>query len=134
MRKANKVLAVALMAAAFGNFYYWYRHFMGGSDAIVTNARWYSTFEAAFPAADAWMSFCAIAAGIGFWLDRSWAPRFGLLAASAFFYLAAMDITFNIENGMYALIASNEAMKYEVLINLVCLTIGTWTLLASWRR
>src|ERR1700761_7802394 len=132
MRVGERMLGASLIAAALGNFYYWYRHFMGGSDAIATDARWYATFEAAFPVADTWLSLCAILASIGFWLGRSWAGKFGLLAASAFLYLAAMDITFNIENGMYALFASNEAMKYEVLIKPVCVILGVWTLIVSW--
>jgi uncharacterized membrane protein (DUF2068 family) len=134
MRIADRILSVALFAASFGNLYYWYRHFMGGSDAIATNAHWYTTFESSFPVADAWMTACAVLAGIGLWLGRSWGARFGLMAASAFFYLAAMDITFNIENGMYVLFASNEAIRYEVLINAICIILGTWTLIVSWRR
>ncbi|HEX4534289.1 MAG TPA: hypothetical protein VH000_08655, partial [Rhizomicrobium sp.] len=101
---------------------------------MVTNARWYTAFESAFPIADGWLAICAALAGIGLWLDRPWGPRFGLMAASAILYLAAMDITFDIENGMYALTSSNAAMKFEIFINISCIILGVWTLIASWRK
>ncbi len=41
----------------------------------------------------------------------------GLLAGSALLYLAAMDVTFDVENNMYALAAVNDAMKFEIFIN-----------------
>jgi hypothetical protein len=56
------------------------------------------------------------------------------MAASAFFYLAAMDITFDVENGMYAMAAANDAMKFEIFINVSCLILGVWTLAVSWRK
>ena len=56
------------------------------------------------------------------------------MAASAFFYLAAMDITFDVENGMYAMAAANDAMKFEIFINVSCLILGLWTLVVSWRK
>ena len=51
-----------------------------------------------------------------------------------FFYLAAMDITFDVENGMYAMAAANDAMKFEIFINISCLILGLWTLVVSWRK
>ena len=48
-------------------------------------------------------------------------------------YLAAMDITFDVENGMYRLITTNDAMKFEVFINASCVVLGIWTLVACWR-
>jgi hypothetical protein len=133
MRLAERVLGAFLIVAALVTAYYWWSYFTGG-DVMVTNARWYKAFESSFPVADGWMSICAALAGIGLWLGRPWGPRFGLMAASAVLYLAAMDITFDIENGMYALISGNDAMKFEVFINITCLILGVWTLIVSWRR
>ena len=134
MRIADRVLSVLLVVAAIVTGYYWWSYFVGGGDVMVSTARWYTAFESSFPVADAWMSLCAAVAGIGLWLDRPWGARFGLMAASAIFYLAAMDITFDIENGMYALTDGNDAMKFEVFINVTCLILGVWTLIVSWRR
>ncbi len=35
---------------------------------------------------------------------------------------------------MYALAAVNDAMKFEIFINVTTLALGVWTILASWRR
>ncbi len=134
MKIADRVLAALLVVAALVTGYYWWSYFVGGGDVMVTNARWYTAFESAFPIADGWMAICAALAGIGLWLGRPSGPRFGLMAASAILYLAAMDITFDIENGMYALTSGNDAMKFEVFINITCLILGVWTLIVSWRR
>jgi hypothetical protein len=56
------------------------------------------------------------------------------MAAAMFFYLAAMDITFDIENGMYAMAMSNDAMRFEIFINASSIILGVWTLIVSWRR
>jgi hypothetical protein len=45
-----------------------------------------------------------------------------------------MDITFDVENGMYALAAANDAMKFEIFINATTLILGVWTILACWKR
>jgi hypothetical protein len=134
MRIADRVLSVLLIVAAIVTGYYWWSYFVGGGDVMVSHARWYTAFESSFPVADAWLSICAALAGVGLWLDKPWGARFGLMAASATFYLAAMDITFDIENGMYALTAGNDAMKFEVFINITCIILGVWTLITSWRR
>ncbi len=75
-----------------------------------------------------------LAAGIGLWNDKAWGARAGLLAGSALLYLAAMDITFDVENGMYAMAATNDAMKFEAFINATTLLLGIWTVVLSWRR
>jgi hypothetical protein len=133
MKIADRVLAALLLLAALVTAYYWCSYFTGG-DVMVTNARWYTAFESSFPVADGWMVLCAAIAAVGLVLQRPWGARFGLMAASAILYLAAMDITFDVENGMYALAATNDAMKFEVFINVTCLVLGVWTLAASWRR
>ena len=71
---------------------------------------------------------------MGLILGRPLGPRFGLMAGAAILYLAAMDITFDVENGMYALAATSNAMKFEIFINATCVILGAWTLLVSWRR
>ncbi len=133
MRNAERVLGVLLIAAAAVTAYYWWSYFHGG-DVRVIDARWYTAFESSFPVADGWMALCAAIAGIGFLFDRRWAAPFGLLAASAVLYLAAMDITFDVENGMYALASANDAMKFEIFINATCVILGVATLLVSWHR
>jgi len=133
MRIGDKVLSALLILGAAVTAFYWWSYFTGG-DVMVSQERWYTAFESSFPVADGWMALCMLGAGIGLWTGTSWGAKLGLLAGSALIYLAAMDITFDFENGMYALAATNDAMKFEVFINATTLILGGWTILASWRR
>src|SRR5215470_14976806 len=130
---ANRALGVVLILGAVVTVLYWLSYFTGG-EVMASHERWYTAFEASFPAADGWMALCMAGAGAGFLTGRSWAAAAGLMAASALIYLAAMDIAFNVENGMYALAEANDAMKFEAFINLTSAALGVWTLLASWRQ
>jgi hypothetical protein len=128
---AKRVLGALLIVAAAVTGLYWWSYFSGG-DVMASHERWYTAFESSFPAADGWMALCMAAAGFGFLTKRGWAQPLGLMAGSALIYLAAMDITFNVENGMYALAAANSAMQFEVFINATSAFLGVWTLFASW--
>jgi hypothetical protein len=130
---ANRVLGALLIVGAIVTGLYWWSYFTGG-DVMASHERWYTAFESSFPIADGWMALCMAAAGAGFAMKRGWAAPTGLMAGAALIYLAAMDITFNVENGMYALASANDAMKFEVFINVTTLFLGVWTLAASWPR
>jgi hypothetical protein len=133
LRKSEIALAALLIAGAAVTALYWWSYFSGGG-VMASHERWYTAFESSFPAADGWMALCMLAAGIGLLLDRPWAARAGLLAGSALLYLAAMDITFDVENGMYALAAKSGAMQFEIFINATTLIPGVWTILACWKQ
>ena len=133
MKITDRILGALLILAALVTAYYWWSYFTGG-DVMVLHDRWYTAFESSFPVADGWLSLCSLIAGLGFFFGNKFAAPFGLMAASAFFYLAAMDMTFDVENHMYALAATNDAMKFEVFINVSCLILGVWTLVASRRK
>jgi hypothetical protein len=133
MKIIDRLLAVLLIIGAAVTAYYWYSYFTGG-DVMVSHERWYTAFESSFPIADGWMALCMAAAGVGLWRGDAWGARAGLLAGSALIYLAAMDITFDVENHMYALAAVNDAMKFEIFINVTTLALGAWTILTAWRR
>ena len=130
---ARKTLAVLLNVGAAVTMFYWWSYFTGG-DVMASHERWYTAFESSFPAADTAMALAMVVAGIGLWSGKSWGARAGLLAGSALIYLAAMDITFDAENGMYALATVSDAMKFEIFINVTTLILGTWTILACWSR
>jgi hypothetical protein len=133
MRLAERILGVLLIVAALVTAYYWWSYFHGG-DVRVIDARWYTAFESSFPVADGWMALCSALAGVSFLTGNRYAAPFGFMAASAIIYLACMDITFDIENGMYAMASANDAMKFEIFINVTCVILGAATLLVSWRR
>lgn len=132
MKTAERFLGILLVIAAAITAFYWWSYYTGG-DVRVIDERWYTAFESSFPVADGLMALFAALAGVGFLLGRPWAARFGLMAAASILYLAAMDITFDVENGMYALAAANDAMKFEIFINVTCVLLGVITLIVSWR-
>ena len=129
----TRILAALLIVGALVTAFYWWSYFTGG-DVMVLHDRWYTAFESSFPIADGWMALCMLAAGIGLWRGDAWGARAGLLAGSALLYLAAMDITFDVENGMYAQLAASDAMKFELLINVWSLALGAATILFCWKR
>ena len=129
----NRILAASLIIGAIVTVYYWYSYFTGG-DVMVLRDRWYTAFESSFPVADGWMALCMLAAGIGLWTRKPWGPRFGLMAGATLLYLAAMDVTFDVGNRMYALAPVNDAMKFEIFINAASALLGFATLAVSWRR
>ena len=129
----TRILSALLIVGALVTAFYWWSYFTGG-DVMVLQDRWYTAFESSFPVADGWMALCMFTAGLGLWSGKSWGARAGLLAGSALLYLAAMDITFDVENGMYAMAATNDAMKFEVFINVTTVLLAVWTLLVCWKR
>ncbi|HEX3809674.1 MAG TPA: hypothetical protein VHW02_08210 [Rhizomicrobium sp.] len=133
MRTVERILSILLLIGASVTAYYWWSYFHGG-DVRVVDARWYTAFESSFPVADGWMSLCAALAGIGLLLNRPFGARFGLMAGATLLYLAAMDVTFDVENGMYALAAANDAMKFEIFINVTCVLLGIAAIVLSWRK
>jgi len=133
MKRSDRILSALLLLGAAVTIAYWVNYFVAGDVRVVPDL-WYSAFEDAFPVADGWMTLCLIGAGIGFWRGRRSAPFFGLMAGSALLYLAAMDITFNVERGLYALLPASGAMVTEAIINAASLALGIATVTACWRR
>jgi hypothetical protein len=56
------------------------------------------------------------------------------MAGSALIYLAAMDITFNVQHGLYKLLGRSGPMVAETAINFTSLILGIVTLAVSWKR
>lgn len=132
MRIAERLLGALLILGAGITLFYWWSYFTGG-DVMVLRERWYAAFESSFPVADGWMALCMLAGGAGFLQGRRFAVPFGFMAGASLTYLAAMDVTFDVENGLYTLAAQNGAMKFELFINISSILLGAATIAASWR-
>jgi len=129
--RGARALAMALLVAAAGTLAYWVAFF--SSDLVqAASDPCYLVFERAFPAADAWAAIAGTVAAIGLLRHRPSAVPFGVAAGSAYVFLGLMDVLYNLEHGMYAL--RTAEMAYETLINVVCLTLGPWTMAYVWRR
>ena len=131
MKILDRIVGALLLAGAGVTLFYWWSYFSGG-DVMVMRDRWYTAFESSFPVADAWMALCMAIAGFGLLLQRHFAAPFGLMAGATLLYLAAMDVTFDVENGMYERAAANGAMQFEVFINATTVLLGLITLATSW--
>jgi hypothetical protein len=126
-------LSVLLIGTAAGVIYYWVDFYVGGG-VHVTEEDWYIKFERAFTPADVWMSGCALVGGIGLLTEQTFGLLFSLLAASSLIFLALMDITFNIQNNLYRLVATSSQMKFEVFINIWTLGLGIALIVCLWSR
>jgi len=116
-------MSTLLILTAIGVAYYWADFYLRGGVHTVKED-WYIKFERAFPLADIWMSACALVGAIGLLVGQTYGLLFSLLAASSLIFLALMDITFNIQNNLYRIIASSNQMRFELLINLWTLGLG----------
>jgi hypothetical protein len=118
-------LAVLLLVTAVGTVAYWVDFYWHGSVNVV-EAEWYVRFERAFPAADGFMSVCAVVAAVGLLSGKGFGIGFGLVTAGALLFLGLMDVTFNVGNGLYAYLPDSWAMRGELVINLWCLAFGSF--------
>jgi hypothetical protein len=127
------IISVALIITAVGTICYWADFYVRG-DVHVIKKDWYIKFERAFPPADIWMSICALVGAAGLLTGETYGLVFALLAAGSLLFLALMDITFNIQNNLYRLIATSSQMKIELMINLLCLGLGIAIIVYLWPR
>ena len=100
----------------------------------VINEDWYIKFEKAFTPADLWTAACGIVGAIGLLTGQAYGLIFTLLAASSAIFLALMDITFNIQNGLYSLVAKSSQMKFEVVLNVWALFLGIGLIIYVWPK
>ena len=110
---------------------YWILFFTSGT-LQTSQDPVYLGFEAAFPAADAWLAIAAVICAEGLRRRRSWAVLYGIAAGSAFIYLGLMDTLYNLEHGMY--LHPSSEMLAEVVINVTCFTFGPFLMWYVWRH
>ena len=119
----DTVIAVLLLVTAVGTAAYWVDFFWHGSVHVVEE-QWYIRFERAFPIADGFMAASAAAAGVGLLTGAAWGQALGLVAAGGLVFLGLMDVTFNVDNGLYRRLADSGAMRAELVVNVWTLGVG----------
>ena len=126
------ILAVLLIITALGTIYYWADFYLRGGVQVLKE-EWYIKFEKAFLVADLWgISTCSLIGAVGLLTEQPYGPFFSLLASGSMIFLALMDITFNIENKLYPLIATSNQMVFELGINLWFLVLGISSIVYLW--
>ena len=95
----------------------------------------YYAFENSFPLADAWMVASGIAAARAL-LRRRAASFFWCIASGAIsVYLGALDVLFDLENGIYTAADGNTGgVIVEVIINVLTLSLGTVVMVWAWAQ
>jgi hypothetical protein len=121
----DTLLAVLLIGTAVVTVAYWVDFFVRGT-VQAGEQDWYLRFERAFPAADAWMSACSVVAAVGLLAGAGYGPAFGLLAAGSLIFLGLLDVSFNLENGLYRRLPASGQMWAELVINVLSLGLGAW--------
>lgn len=116
-------LAVMLAITAAGTALYWLDFFLLGTVHVVEED-WYLRFQRSFPVADAWLVVSSVVAAVGLFASADYGDAFALVAAGALVFLGLMDLTFNLQNGMFRLLPSSGEMWTEVVIVAWCLTLG----------
>lgn len=119
----DTAIAVLLLVTAVGIAAYWVDFFWHGSVHVVEED-WYIRFERAFPVADGFTGVCAAASGIGLLAGEEWGVALGLVAAGGLVFLGLMDVTFNVDNGLYRRLADSGAMRAELFVNVWTLGLG----------
>jgi len=126
-------LSVLMLVSSAVVIYYWIDFYLRGAIYVV-NEDWYIKFQKSFPPADLWMAACGIVGAIGLLTGQAYGLIFALLAASSAIFLALMDITFNIENRLYSLVAKSSQMKFEVVLNVWALFLGIGLIIYVWPK
>jgi hypothetical protein len=117
------LLGLTLLVTAVVTVAYWVDFFFSGTVQAVQDEA-YLRFERAFPVADAWMAGCSVVAAVGLFTRSDYATLFGLLAAGALVFLGLIDLTYNLENGMFRLLPGSVQMWAETVIIAWSLALG----------
>ena len=132
--KTIKIIAVTELALAVGIISFWITFFstdlVNISDPHLKEI--YLAFERAFLIPDMYLSLILIMGGIGLLRKMSYGFLFSLLGGASLIFLALLDISFNVQQGIY-LIGIGEAVL-NVFINLLCLGAGIILIIAIWKN
>lgn len=126
-------MAVGELVTAAGITFFWMAFFLFdlGNLPDPRLREIYRAFEHAFPVADSWIVACLIIGGTGILKNKSYGVLFSLLAGSSLIFLGLLDISFNIQQGMYC-IGIGEAVM-NVSINLICVISGILFIAITWK-
>jgi hypothetical protein len=119
----DTLLGVLLLVTGVVTVAYWADFFLRGTVHVVEED-WYLRFERAFPVADGFLAVASLVAGVGLLRGEGYGEAFGLVAAGALLFLGLMDVTFNVQNGLFRLLPGSAAMWAEVVINVWSLALG----------
>ena len=115
---------------------YWVVWFGADRDILASaHTPEYYAFENSFPLADGWMVATGIAATWGL-VRRRAASFFWCIASGAIsVYLGALDVLFDLENGIYTAADGNTGgVIVELIINVLTLSLGSVVMIWAWAQ
>ena len=123
--KNDKIVAVCEVIGALLLIGFWIGWFLDilksfepGDELYVV----YIAFESSFPVADAWIAILLLISAFGVLNDKSYGSFFSAAAGGAFVFLGLIDITFNLQQGVY------QYDLFAIVINLAALIGGIFLL------
>jgi hypothetical protein len=90
----------------------------------------YIAFEQSFPLADAWLLAALLAAAVQLWRRRPSALAWVFVVGGAGVYLAALDVLYDLQHGVYA---KPQGGAVELAINLVTTVSSIGIMAFGWR-
>jgi hypothetical protein len=129
-----KAAAIMELALAVGIVSFWIAFFT--TDLISIDdphlKEIYLAFESAFPVPDVYLSIVLTIGGVGLLRKRSYGYFFSLMGGASLIFLGLLDISFNIQHGIYLTGVAEGIMN--ILINLLCFGGGIFLVLIIWKK
>jgi len=114
-------IAILELLTAVGLILFWILFFTVGM-APKNPPPGYLTYEHSFPVPDGLLSILLLVAGIMLLLNNPLGVNLSLIAAGALLFLGVLDISFNLQNGVYKI--STGDLISNAFINLWCVGFG----------
>ena len=126
----DRIIAIAEVIAALLLIGFWIGWFLDILKSFEAGHQLYDVyiaFESSFPVADAWIVILLLISAFGVFNEKSYGSFFAAAAGGAFVFLGLIDISFNLQQGVY------QYDALAIVINLAAL-IGGVVLLAWFGR
>jgi len=114
-------IAILELLTAVGLILFWILFFTVGM-APKNPPPGYLAYEHSFPVPDGLLSVLLLVAGIMLLLNNPLGVNLSLIAAGALLFLGVLDISFNLQNGIYKI--STGDLISNAFINLWCVGFG----------
>ncbi len=114
-------IAILELLTAVGLILFWILFFTVGM-APKNPPPGYLAYEHSFPVPDGLLSILLLVAGIMLLLNNPLGVNLSLIAAGALLFLGVLDISFNLQNGIYKI--STGDLISNAFINLWCVGFG----------
>ncbi len=126
--RKDRIVPILEIVTALGFILFWVVFFTVGL-APENAPHCYFAYEYAFPLPDACLSLLLLASGVFLLRQNPLGRSLSLVAAGALIFLGLLDISFNIQNGVY--LASTWDLVLNAFINVWCVAFG---LVIAWRN